>query len=56
MAYSAKPVIKLRADDVKVTFWLRKICINITNSPIFENGIVICILINTIVLACSWYG
>ena len=35
---------------------LRKLCIQIVGNKYFDGFIMVCILLNTIVLAMSWYG
>ena len=51
MTYAAKPQVLLRAES---SFCLRKICIKIAQSRIFENFIMLCILLNTLVMALVW--
>lgn len=55
MAYSAKPKITLR-EDAPMHSALRAFMIRIVNNIHFDNFIMACIGLNTLILCCKWYG
>ena len=52
MTYTAKPITLLKAES---TFCLRIVCIKIAQSRAFENFIMLCIILNTVVMALVWF-
>ena len=52
MTYHAKPKLLLNHDSHNC---LRNTCIKIAKSSIFENFIMFCILLNTLVMALVWF-
>lgn len=52
MTYQAKPKLLLRQNSQN---FLRSLCIKIAKSNIFENFIMFCILLNTLVMALVWF-
>lgn len=55
MAYKVKPLLLLKEDQKGVNC-CRNLCIKITNSPCFDQFIMVCILLNTITLGLTYYG
>jgi hypothetical protein len=53
MAYKAKPEVRLQSSTVYYGCF-RNFCIRISNSPVFENFIMVCIIVNTLALAVVW--
>jgi len=54
LAYSASPVIYVKPKDNEIGCF-RNTLIKLTNHSLFDSFIMICILLNTIVLALTWY-
>lgn len=54
MAYSAAPVIYVKPKDKEIGC-IRNTLIKLTNHSLFDSFIIVCILLNTLVLALTWY-
>jgi hypothetical protein len=54
MSYKAKPQVRL-IENLPTVGCLRNFCIKVINNPVFDNIIMICILVNTVALAIVWY-
>ena len=52
MTYDAKPIIQLQRNS---RYALRNFCIQIQQSHHFDNFIMFCILLNTIIMALIWF-
>ena len=53
MAYRAKPEVRLQQSTIHYSNF-RNFCISISTSPIFENFIMVCIILNTVALGFVW--
>ena len=59
LCLKTKPVRKIRpgsAEDERNTGLVRSICLSITEHWLFDSFILVCIMVNTVVLALKWYG
>jgi len=54
VAYEYAPVIFIKEQEHNISCF-RNALIRLTNHNLFDSFIIICILLNTLVLACSWY-
>ena len=52
MTYAIKPKLLLQQDS---QFCLRRVFIKVQLSPYFENFIMVCILLNTVLMALVWF-
>lgn len=52
MTYAVKPKVELQADS---SYYLRNLCIKVQRHRHFENFIMMCILLNTLIMALTWF-
>ena len=59
LCLKTKPVRKIRPgalDDDRKVGYLRRFCLGIAEHWLFDSFILVCIMVNTVILALKWYG